>query len=801
MATTFFRTMMRRVSRNKMYAFINISGLTVGLTCFILIATYVASEMGYDGFHQKGDRIFRLTSMVGEEGKISAFSTTPTAAYPEFKRLFPEVESGVRIYSTADFSPAVLLYNNEVHEEKNFLWADSTFFDLFSFEVKKGDPRTLLDRINTVVLTEQTARRYFGDNDPLGKTLRVGASTELTVTGVVADVPENSQIKFDFVASFHTLEHWREHIWDSANFYTYLLLNNPAAAAPLESKIKEYTGELMKGDFSAGNYLTYVLQPMREVHLSARVEGGLEPGSDLRYVYIFSAIAVLILLIACINYINLTTAQAIERAAETGIRKVVGAFGGQLVRQFMGESAFFTGIALLLATLAAYLLLPAFNRLSGRELGFVFLENPSALVGLVLLGVVVSGLAGAYPAFVLSNFQPVKVLKGSFKTTGSGGSLRRGLVVFQFAVSFLLFIGTFVINRQMVYIQGRKLGYNKDRVVVLPMDQVVRKNIGNVKNELKSDPRIQQVAAASETPTFVQGGYSIWAEGKPEDFRLSLHAVGTDCNYVKTLGIQLVAGEDFVESDIAQVAMDSAELRRYRFMLNESAVKELGWTPVAAIGKRIRINGRDGTVKAVTADFHIAPLQQSIGPLALFITDQEVNKILIKFNGDDIPATLAGIERIWRNVAPHRPFKYGFLDQEFDKMYWTEQRSGNIAALFALLAVSIACIGLFGLATYTTQQRRKEIGVRKVLGASVASVVGLLSKDFLKLVLVSVVLASPVAYFLIQKWLADFVYRIDIQWWMFVAAALAALALAFLTVGFQSVRAALANPVKSLRSE
>lgn len=801
MNTTFFRTLLRRLMRNKLFSFINISGLAVGLTCFILIATYVVSEMGYDDFHEKSDRIFRLTSQAGEDGKVHDFATTPTAAYPEFKRTFPEVESGVRVYSTAEYSPTVLRYGEEVREEKGFLWADSTFFEIFSFEVKKGDPRTMLDQVNSVVLTERSARKYFGDDDPMGKVLRAGPSTDLTVTGVVADAPENSQIKFDFVASFHTLEGWREHIWGSANFYTYLLLNHPAAAAPLEAKIRAHTAELMKGEFAAGNYLTYVLQPMREVHLNARAEGGLEPGGDIRYVYIFSAIALLILLAACINYINLTTAQAVERAAETGVRKVVGAFNGQLVRQFMSESAFITGIALLLAALASFLLLPAFNDLSGRELAFVFSENPAAILGLVGLGFVVSLLAGGYPAFVLANFQPVKVLKGDFKSAGSGGNLRKTLVVFQFAVSFLLLMGTFVINQQMVYIQNRKLGYDKERIVVLPMDRIVRKNLGSVKNELRADARIQQVAAASETPTFVQGGYTIWAEGRPEDFGMTLNAVGTDADFVKTLGIRLLTGEDFSETDVAQVATDSAALRRYRFIINESAAKELGWTAESAIGKRIRINGRDGTVKAVAEDFHIAPLHQSIGPLALFITDREVNKLMIKFRGDDIPATLASIERVWEKVAPHRPFNYAFLDQEFDEMYRTERRSSGIATVFALLAIFIACSGLFGLATYTIQQRRKEIGIRKVLGASVAGIAGLLAQDFLKLVIASFVIAAPIAYWLMQKWLSDFAYRIDIQWWMFAIAGAAAVVIAFLTVSFQSVQAALANPVKSLRSE
>ena len=800
MLTIYFQTMTRRLMRNKLFALINVSGLAVGLTCFILIATYVASEMGCDGFHEKGDRIFRLTSLAGQDGQVREFATTPTAAYPEFKRLFPEVESGVRIYSTADFSPTVLRHNEEVREEKGFLWVDSTFFELFSFEVKQGDRHTMLDRANAVVLTERAARRYFGDEDPIGKTLRT-ASADLTVTGVVADVPENSQIKFDFVASFHTLEGWRQHIWDSANFYTYLLLSDAAAAASLEAKIRAHTAELMKGEFAAGSYLTYVLQPMREVHLNARTEGGLEPGGDMRYVYIFSAIALLILLAACVNYINLTTAQSVERAAETGIRKVAGAFNGQLVRQFMGESVFITLLALSLAVAAAYLLLPAFNDLSGRALRFVFAESPAAILGLVGLGLVVSVVAGGYPAFVLANFQPAKVLKGDFKSKGSGGSLRKALVVFQFAVSFLLLIGTFVINRQMAFIQNRKLGYDKARVVVLPMDRTVRKNLASVKNELRADARIQRVAAASETPTFVQGGYSIWAEGRPEDFRMTINAVGTDEDFVKTLGIRLLTGEDFHETDVAQVATDSTELRRYRFIINESAAKDLGWTAETAIGKRIRINGRDGTVKAVAEDFHIAPLHQNIGPLALFITDREVNKLMIKFSGDDIPATLANIERVWKKVAPHRPFNYAFLDQEFDEMYHAERRSSSIATVFALLAIFIACTGLFGLATYTIQQRRKEIGIRKVLGASVAGITGSLAKDFLKLVMGAFAVAAPVAYWFMQKWLSDFAYRIEIQWWMFVVAGLAAVGIAFLTVSFQSVKAALANPVKSLRSE
>lgn len=801
MANNFLQTTLRRLLRNKVYSAINLVGLATGLCCFLLIATYVLSELGYDGFQQNAARIFRVTTLASEEGKVIEFAQTPTAAYPEFKRAFPEVASGVRIYSTADFAPTLVRRGEEVREEPGFIWADSTFFEIFSFQLLQGDARTLLDETNTVVLTESTARRYFGNEDPIGKTLRIGTATDLRVSGVAADPPGNSQIKFDFIGSFHTLKNWREHIWDSANFFTYLLLNDPAAAPGLEAKIKPYMSKVFDGFFASGSYMTYVLQPMRDIHLNARVEGGLEPGSDRRYVYAFSLIGLLILLIACINYINLTTARAVDRARETGIRKVVGAFRGQLFRQFLGESSFLTGLALALGVLGAFLLLPAFNGLTGRDLNFIFAESPGAFVGLLGLGLVVSLISGGYPALVLSGFQPIRVLKGDFKTTGSGGSLRRGLVVFQFAVSFLLFVGTFVISRQMAYIQDRKLGYNKEQVLVLPADAVVRKSIGLFKNEFKADPKVQQVTMASETPTFIQGGYSMWVEGRPEDFLLTLGAVGADCDFVKTLGMQLVAGTDFTESDMALVANDSVALRKYQFILNETAVKALGWNPQEAIGKRARINGRNGFVKGVVADFHFASLHHNIEPLAIFITDREVNKLMVKLQTGDLGGSLRTLEQKWKALCPHRPFDYQFLDQEFDTMYSTERRTGRIAGLFALLAIFVACLGLFGLATFTAEQRTKEIGIRKALGASVPALAGLLARDFLKLVVLGIVIASPIAYYLMHQWLSGFAYGIRVQGWMFAVAGLAAIAIALLTVGFQSVKAALTNPVKSLRAE
>ncbi len=801
MLQNYFTIALRHLSRNKAYSLINILGLAIGLACFILIATYVLFELSYDNFHEKGDRIVRLTSVGSFGGEVQEFAPTPTAAYPTFTREFPEVETGVRIYDVSGFSPIVVQYKDKLFEESGFLFADSTFFDIFSFKVLRGNPNTLLDDLNTVVVTESMAKKYFGNEDPLDKTITTDGSREYKVTGVVADVPANSQIKFDFIASFHTLEGWREEIWGSANFITYLQLNDPQAIPQLEKKIRTYMDEAMGENMPANSFLTYVMQPMRDVHLRARVEGGLEPGSDIRYVYIFGAIALLILAIACINYMNLATARASERAREVGIRKVIGAFQKQLYQQFLGESAIVTFTALILGFGAASLLLPMFNQMTDRTMTFVFFENPSALAGLLGIGLLVSLIAGSYPAFMISGFQPIRVLKGDFKTSNSGIALRKGLVVFQFAVSIFLIASTIVVQNQMAFIQNKKLGYNNEQVLVLGTDSKIRQNIERFKNEFATVPNVENVALATETPTFIQGGYSIWAEGKPQDFRLSTRALAIDKDYLPTLDISLTAGSNFTDADYADVNKENYQDKYYRFLLNESAAAELGWKPEEAIGKRASLNGRTGEIKGVVEDFHFSSMHEAIGPLVLFIDNVQLNKIILKLNGNNIASTIAAVESKWKELAPHRPFDYEFLDQEFDQLYSAEERTGNLAATFAILAIFIACLGLFGLTAFAAQQRTKEIGIRKILGASVPNIVALLSKDFLFLVLFSMLIAFPAAWWAMNNWLEDFVYRIHVSWWIFALAGFSALLIALLTVSSQAIRAANINPVESLRSE
>jgi len=800
MLRNYFKIAFRNLWRNKTFSLINILGLAVGLASCLLLFMYISHELSYDDFQQKADRIVRVTMEYSIDGHVDKTVVTGTKVAPEFGRHFPEVESGVRF----DSRPAVVRYENRQFSEKRVVYADSAFFTLFSFKLLKGNPQKALAGPNVIVLSASTANKYFGTSDPVGKTLRInagGGDKDYTVTGVVEDAPFNSQIKYDLLASFTTLSASKQEQWWSANYATYLLLRNPEAIATLQAKIPGFMKtQFGKAEMTGGNYLTYNLEPLRRVHLYSPVEGGFEPGGDLTYLYIFGSIAVLILVIACVNYVNLATSRAVERAQEVGVRKVMGAQPGQLFGQFMGESVLVTFTALLLSLLLCYLTLPLFNTLSDRHFTFGSWLQPTNLFILVGIGLLVSFVAGGYPALVLVRFQPVRVLKGQLKTAGAG-QFRRTLIVFQFAVTAFLIISTLVIRNQLAYIQTKKLGYNKDHVLVLPADQQVNEKIRALKSEFRQNADVQQVALAYESPAHIGGGYSMRRMDKPENQNKMVTAIPVDEDFAKTVGLHIIAGSDLNATDMQRLSDKSADsLNRNRFILNESAVKTLGLSPQAAIGQRLELNGRLGEIKAVVADFHFASMKQAIGPLVIF-PEPWGNVVLVKLSGSRLPNTLRDLETKWRTIVPSRPFEYEFLDEEFNKLYSGETRTGRIFTVFASLSIFLACLGLFGLSAYTTAQRTKEIGVRKVLGASVPDIMLLLSKDFLKLVLVAIVLASPIAGYAMNRWLQDFVYRIRLEWWVFVAAGLLAVVIAFLTVSFQSIKAALRNPVKSLRSE
>ena len=793
MFRNYLKTAFRNLWRNKVLSGINILGLSVGLAACLLILVFVGDELSYDRFHQQGDRIVRVTMEASINGEIMKTPVTGTKVAPAFVRDFPEVEGTVRVYN----APKIVQYNDKLFEEQRFLYADSTFFGIFSFALQQGQAATVLAGPNKVVLTASTARKYFGDDNPVGKILKINNTKDYLVTGIAADAPANSQIKFDFIASFASLGVAKEEQWWSANYITYLLLRRPEAIASLQSKIPAYMqAHATETEVTGKDYLTYHLEPLRDVHLHSELSG-LEPNGDLKYIYIFGLIAGLILVIACTNYVNLTTAHAAGRAKEVGIRKVIGALRGQLFRQFIGESFMITFIALVIGLVLVKLLLPVFNSLTGKEVTSSVLQSPFTLVSVVFITFLISVLAGSFPALALANFKPVAVLKGSFKSSGTGIWLRKGLIVFQFVISTFLIVSALIVQQQLQYIQDKKIGYNNQQVLVLPTDEQILNKFKLLKQAFKSNPAVKNVTLAYETPTNIQGGYSY---KKPEDVQSSMvKALPVEKDFVQTLDIPLVAGRGFNATDEKLLQPDGES--EYAFILNESAVKNLGWTPAEAIGKRLELQSQHGIIKGVAQDFHFAPLHEAIGPLVIFLDDVRWGKILVKINGQDVAGTLAGLETTWKQLAPHRPFTYNFLDEEYGKLYGAEQRIGQTFATFAFLAILLACLGLFGLAAFTTTQRAKEIGVRKVLGASVPNILTLISKDFLKLVALANIIAWPLAWYAMHRWLEDFAYRITINPGLFILAGLAALIIAFATISFQALKVAVANPVKALKQE
>lgn len=793
----YFRIAWRNLWKNKVFSAINIIGLTTGLSCCLLMVLYLQHELSYDKFQAKGDRIVRLIMETSQNGSVNKGNYTSTKVMPAFVRNFPEVETGVRM---AKYN-RVVKYGDKLFSEKNFMYADSTFFRMFSFKLVTGNSGQVLERRNQVVITQSTAKKYFGNADPIGKIMIVGSSNAAyEITGITEDCPSNSQIKFDFLASFSTLGVSQEETYWNANFTTYLLLKDKADIASLQSKIPVFMKKEMHSEVTDNDYLTYELEPFKKIHLYSEYEG-FEPNNSITYIYIVVAITLLILLIACFTYINLSTARSVDRAKEVGIRKVTGAVRGQIFWQFISESVILTAFALAFSIGMAYSVLPAFNHLADTHLSPRSLFTIS-IAGFSLLFVFcISLLAGSYPALVLSGFQPVKVLKGTFKTSGSGLWLRKSLIVFQFAITVFLITSTFIIQRQLYFIQHKNVGYNREHVLVLPLDQKMMDILTTIKTEYKTNPNVISLSRTVNDPTFIEGGYSMRRADMPAEAYDAVTANPVDEDFIKTTGLQMITGTDFTLQDIQDVSYEEQEKKNYQFILNESAVKKLGWKPEEAIGKKMFLGDqRPGFVKAVVKDFHFASLHEPIQPLVLF-TDTWGNNLLIKLSGTNLPQTISFLEKKWKTLVPHRPFEYTFLDENYDKLYHAELRTGKVLNIFAGIAIVLACLGLFGLSAYTIQQRTKEIGVRKILGASVSGIVVLLSNQFIRLVGIAFIIAAPLAWLALHKWLQDFAYRIQISWIVFAVSALLTMLLAMIAVSFQAIRAAIANPVKSLRSE
>ena len=618
------------------------------------------------------------------------------------------------------------------------------------------------------------------------------------MAGIVEDCPVNSQIKFNVLASWSSLVDpvYQQESWADASHYTYLLLKKPGMHKELEKKIAVYFKSQNKDYGVAGkDYLNIRVQPFTDVHLKAVVEGGFEPGGDYRYVYIFSIVALLILLIAAANYVNLTTARASDRAKEVGVRKVVGASRKQLFSQFISESFLTVIVSLLVGVLLVKFFLPSFNMIAGKQLAFSSMLNiaPLLTIGIILLAIGFFG--GIYPALILSGFNPVKTLKGNMRLSSSGIGLRKSLFVIQFFISVALIVSTLVIQNQLSFIQDKKLGYNNDHVLVLRGDDKVLSKMSSIKTALLSNSSVKGVTTCNQTPTFVPGKYNLNLENK----ETIIGGIRVDKDFIPTMGMNIVTGTNFTTAE-QQAAFTNTDTIQRPVIINEAAVHSFGWSANDAIGKTFKFQGRNSIVKAVVNDFHFTSMHETINPIVIFLSSR-TGKILVKLSGTDITQSLVHLKTKWSEFAPHLPFEYEFLDEQFDKLYSAETRTGKIFYAFALLAIGLACLGLLGLVTFSAQQRTKEIGIRKVLGATVIGIVALLSKDFLRLVAIATVIAIPVSWWAMNKWLQDFAYRVNISWQTFLVAGVIALLIALLTLSFQAIRAAIVNPVKSLRTE
>ncbi len=792
MIKNYFLIAFRSLRKHLSYSVINVFGLSVGLATCILLVTWIKHELSYDKFHEKTDRIYRGCLEYSFGGQTSKTPVSPTALLPAMQKNFAEVETGVRLYHASAYNAFILRHDDKLFQERGFTYADSTFFQVFSFSLLKGNPDRALTEPNSVILTRSMAKKYFDSEDIIGKTIQVNNDTEYTITGLIEDVPTNSTLKFDFIASFSSLPASRETIWWTANYETYIVIAPETDVDALITKTNALVKKEVASDLTnPGDYVTYNFFQMKDIYLHSGL------ASDIQYVYIFGSIALLVLFIACINYINLATARATDRAKEVGIRKVVGALRKQLFLQFISESVIITFIALAIAFFIAQINLPLFNQITGKQFNSSLLFHPQFILASAGAAVIIAILAGAYPAFAITAFKPVRVLKGNFKTSGKGIWLRQSLVVTQFSISIILIIGTIVVLNQLSFIQNKKLGYGKDKVVIIPMDQQTKKVYSALKAEILRSGVATQVGRAIESPTQINGSYTLKLPGSSNQVGMMVKANAVDPDFIPALNMEIIAGRNFTENDYIRMEKDTV----CSFILNESTITELGLTNEAAIGTTIDMNNRKGEIIGIVKDFHFAPLQQKITPLVLFTESYQLRTIFVKLKEGNTYEHIAKLKSIAAAVTPHRPFEYTFLDEEYNAMYANEERMSMVSTIFATLTIIIACLGLFGLVSFSAAQKTKEIGIRKVMGATATGIVLLITKDFTRLVIIAIIIAIPVAYWLMQEWLNDFAYRTDLSAWPFVLAALLSIVIAFGTAGFQAIRAALINPVDTLRSE
>lgn len=800
----------RNLLKHKFYSFLNIFGLAIGLSCFMLISLFINDEMSYDKHFQDADRIYRVDFAATLNGSdvVSANAGAPTAN--AMKNDFPEVVDAIKVRRSGNW------FINRKGEQETFkeefvIMADSNFFTFFGHPLVYGDPKTALSRPNTLAIDHTTSKKIFGDINPVGETVVLDGEHTYAVGAVYEDLPSNTHFHYNVLLAMHTFEWTNNQNWLGTNFNTYIKLAKGNKIAELEAKIPEmistYCAPLiekflnmnMEEFKNAGNALGFSLFPMTDIHLKSNKEDELASNGDIKYIYIFSAVAIFILILACINFMNLATARSANRAKEVGVRKAMGAFKSQLIYQFISEAMVICFVAFFLAYVISFLAIPAFNSLADKELAFANLLDTNYILFISATLIVVSLIAGSYPAFYMSMFKPVDVLKGTIRQGVKSGPIRSTLVIFQFSISIIMIIGTAIVFDQLSFIQNKKLGYDREQILMVNDAWILGDNVKTYKEEASRNTNITNSTIASFTPTGSNRNSDLYfknaSAASDESSILSIAVL--DHDYLNTMGISMAEGRYFSK----EFSSDSSAV-----VINRSAVEKLGFEdPIGSTLYNYEGSGDEQRpvgykIIGVIEDFHFESLRNEIDPLVMHLGENS-GFALFKIQTENSDETIAHLESTWNKIAPGQPFDYQFMDQQFETMYKSESRIGDIFTVFAILTILIACLGLFGLASFTAEQKTKEIGIRKTLGASIPSIVNMLSKNFLKLVVISFAIAIPIASIAMNYWLEDFAYRTDLKPATYIFAGVGAIAIAWITISFQSWKAAKVNPVKSLRSE
>ena len=810
MFSNYLTAAFRNLKKHRFYSFINILGLSIGLTCFILISLYVKDELTYDQFHSDAENIYRMDfsgSINGNEF-VTALASVPAAE--TMINDFPEVIDATRFRTRGERLIKVKGSNQNFKEEK-VTYADANFFQFFDFELLQGDEETVLERPNTIAISEKVAKKVFGNENPIGQTLVMSNEFDFEVTGVFADMPAQSHFHFDLILAMEGLDEAKQKFWMSFNFNTYLKLQPGTSPSTIETKlpgiiekyigpeIQQFLGKSLEEFAETGDYAGFYLFPLKDIHLYSDKLGELEPNGDINYIYIFSAIALFILLLACINFMNLATARSASRAKEVGVRKTMGAYRSHLIYQFLFEAILICIVSFLIALGLSAIALPGFEELAKKTFFLADLFSPvfvGALAGTILL---VGIMAGSYPAFYLSKFRPVEVLKGKLTLGMKSGGLRSVLVVLQFTVSIIMIVGTAIVFDQLSFIQNKKLGFEKDQIIMIDDPWLMGDKVDAYKTEALRNTKVLKGTIATFLPVNTTNNNNLWFKGQTAGSGDNhvFHNYRIDEDYLETLGMELVAGRNFSR----EFPNDTTKI-----LINESAARQLGFDdPINQFMSTYGGSQENPTtdvfqVIGVVKDFHYRSLRDRIDPL-IFTLDDSRGYISFKLSTEDISGTISFLRTKWDEFAPGQPFEYEFLDDEFSAMYESEEQIGDIFSVFAILSIFIACLGLYALASFTAEQRTKEIGIRKVLGASIQSIISLLSKEFSILVGISIIIASGTAYFLMNEWLADFEYRTTLNITTFLLAGAVAFVIASLTMGSQAYQAARINPARSLKDE